>query len=133
MTQIATVLSVPCPGQAEVVVARQSACAHDCENCSGCGAKPGSVTVTARTDIPVRPGDRVEIYSDNKILAIAALVYLVPLVLFLAGCLIPASLSEGLRYACGGLGFVLGLVMCVLYDRRVRRRKTVTYRIERKL
>lgn len=133
MTQIATVVSLPEPGLAEVTVNRQTACGHDCENCAGCGAQGGSVTVRARTDIPVVPGDRVEIYSDNRVLGIAALVYLVPLALFLTCYLIPTFLPESLRYVCGGVGFLLGLLAVIGFDRRARKLRAITYEIVRKL
>ena len=133
MTQTATVMAVPAPGMAEETVARQTACGHDCENCAGCGAQAGSFTVTARTEIDVAPGDKVEIYSSGKVLGIAALVYLGPVVLFLLGYLLPAFLDEALRYACGGMGFVLGLAACVAYDRHMRRSNAITYQILRKI
>ena len=65
MTQIATVERIIDNHYAEVSVPRKAACGHDCENCAGCGAQGGAVTVKARTDIPVVPGDRVEM--DAKI------------------------------------------------------------------
>lgn len=134
MTQIATVTAVPSPfaGQVEVSVRRQTACGHDCENCGGCGAGSGvQLLVRAETEIPLASGDRVEIYSDNRLLGIAALVYLGPVVLFLLGYLLPAALPEGLRYLCGGLGFALGLGGAVLCDRGMKR--GVRYRVTRKL
>lgn len=133
MTQIATVTALAGPGMALVTVARQTACGHDCANCAGCGAQAGSVSVQAKTDIPVAPGDRVEICSGSRVLGIAALVYLGPVALFLLGYLLPASLSEGLRYVCGGAGFALGLALAAAYDRLVRRKSAVTYQITRKL
>ena len=133
MTQIATVASVPGPGTAVVSVVRQSACAHDCAECAGCGGKPGSVTVRAETDFPVSVGDKVELYSGGKVLGIAALVYLAPVALFLLGYLLPSALPEGERYLCGGLGFLLGVAAALWYDRRVRREGAVSYRITRKL
>lgn len=133
MTQIAIVTAVPDPGIAVVTVARQTACGHDCENCAGCGVQAGSLTVQARTDIPVAPGDRVELHSSQRVLAVAALVYLVPVFLFLLGYLLSGGLTEGLRYLCGGAGFVLGLVCAAVYDRRVRRSRAITYEIIRKL
>lgn len=121
MTQIATVTAVPAPGVALVSVARQTACGHDCENCPGCGVQGTSITVRARTELPVEPGDRVELSSDSRVLSIAALVYLVPVVLFLAGYLLSWLLPEGARYLCGDLGFVLGLLLAAAWDRRLRR------------
>ena len=129
MTQIATVREVLSPGYAVVRVARKTACGHDCENCGGCGANGGFLEVTALCDFPVRVGDTVEVASGNGVLAIAALVYLVPLVLFLAGYLMSGSLEESMRYLCGGVGFGLGIVLAVICDRIVRRKKTVTYRV----
>ena len=125
MTQIATVTNLGADGLVEVTVARQTACGHDCENCAGCGAQAGAVAV--------EEGDRVEIYSSRKVLAVAALVYLVPVILFLAGYALTPGFSEVLRYICGGVGFTLGLVMAVAYDRAMRREKTITYHIIQKL
>jgi len=141
VTQIATVTALPAPGVAEVTVARKTACGHDCENCAGCGAQAGSVTVLAETELPVRVGERVEIYSGQKVLAAAALVYLVPVALFLAGYLVSGGLhsllaarvAEPLRYVCGGVGFGLGLAAAVVCDRRTRRERAITYQIIRKL
>ena len=133
MTQIATVTEVTGPGTVRVTVARQTACGHDCEKCAGCGAQAGSVTVPARTDLAVAVGDRVELYSDNRVLGFAALVYLGPVALFLLGYFLPSFLSEPARYACGCLGFALGLIGAAVCDRRIRRRKAVDYRITRKL
>lgn len=134
MTQIATVTAVPGSGVAVVTVARQTACGHDCENCAGCGAQAGAVTVRAETEIEVSPGDLVELTSGNRVLGIAALVYLGPVALFLAGYLLPAALSEGLRYLCGGAGFALGLLLAALYDRWARKKgRAVTYTITRRL
>lgn len=142
MKQIATVTALPGQGVAEVTVARKTACGHDCENCAGCGAvDAGSFTVRAHTDISVALGDKVEIYTDQKVLSAAALVYLVPLALFLMGYmgtgfwyrLVSASVAEPLRYACGGLGFALGVVLAVVYDRYMRCKRAITYQILRKL
>ena len=133
MTQIATVTAIPGPGTAEVTVARQTACGHDCEHCAGCGTKSLKVVVRASTAIPVSVGDRVEIYSDGRVLGAAALVYLGPVVLFLLGYLLPSGLPEGMRYVCGGLGFALGLAGALVCDRLVRRGRTIPYQITRRL
>lgn len=133
MKQTATVTALPGQGVAEVTVARQTACGHDCEKCAGCGVEGGSFTVRARTEIPVTLGDRVEIYTDQHVLSAAALVYLVPVVLFLVGYFATGFLTEPMRYACGGLGFALGFGLAVVYDRYIRRKQAITYQILRKL
>lgn len=133
MKQIATVTQVLGGSLAQVSVVRRSACAHDCENCSGCGAKATSVTVCARCEIPVAPGDMVELYSDNRVLGYAALVYLVPLILFIIGYICPANVSEAVRYLCAFAGLLLGIAIAVACDRRVRRSRAVMYEIVRKI
>ena len=136
MTQIATVtaLSDSVKGRVEVTVTRQTACGHDCENCGGCASgKAAGLVVLAETDLSLRPGDQVEIYSDNKVLAAAALVYLGPVILFLLGYLLPGGLSDGMRGICGGLGFALGIAAAVVCDRRIKSRSGVRYRVTRKL
>ena len=130
MTQIATVTGVPGPGTVLVAVVRQSACAHECGSCAGCGGRLGSLTVQAETAIPLSVGDKVELSSGGQVLGIAALVYLTPVVLFLLGYLLSAFLPERGRYLCGGIGFFLGLAGAVWYDRRGR---SVSYRVTQRL
>lgn len=133
MKQIATVKRMLGSGIAEVTVARETACGHDCESCGGCGTKAGSILVRARTDLSLVPGDKVEIYSDNRVIGFAALVYLLPLVLFFAGYLMVPFLREELRYLCGGIGFSFGIAAAVFGDRAVRRRNAISYEIIRKM
>lgn len=134
MTQTATVAAVQGPSVVRVTVARQSACSHDCSTCAGCGAVPGSITVLAKTDLDLTPGDLVELYSrSSRILPIAALVYLGPVLLFLMGYLLPQGVSEAGRGLLGGIGFVMGLALAVLADRRLRRNGGAGYRVVRKL
>ena len=133
MKQTATVLRLLGDDVAEVAVVRQSACAHDCADCAGCGAKPGRIIVQAKCDCPVSPGDKVELYSGNSVLGYAALVYLIPLLLFLFGYIAAPFPSELIRFVFGSAGFALGLIPAVLCDRRVRGRKAAMYRILRKM
>lgn len=135
MTQIATVTALPAApgGLVELTVVRQTACGHSCDGCGRCAGRVPDLVVRAECGIPVALGDRVEIYSDNKVLGFAALVYGLPVVLFLLGYLLPGFLTEPWRYACGGAGFLLGLAAAVLCDRRAKRRNAVSYRIARKL
>ena len=120
-------------GQVELTIARQTACGHSCDGCGGCAGRDRELVIYAGSDVPVSLGDRVEVWSDNRVLGFAALVYGLPVVLFLLGCLLPGSLPEPWRYACGGAGFVLGLLTAVACDRLVKKRRGVSYRIVRKL
>ena len=136
MTQTATVTALPAVpgGLVELTVTRQTACGHSCDGCGRCAGKAPDLLIHARSDVPVALGDRVEVYSDGQtVLGAAALVYGLPVVLFLLGYLLPAFLSEGWRYACGGTGFLLGLIAAVLWDRRMKRKAAMSYRITRKL
>ena len=76
-------------------VARQTACGHDCEKCPGCGVQAGHLEVRAVDRVGVRPGDRVEVRSDNrKLLGMAALVYLLPVAMFLVGYFLGDALAR---------------------------------------
>ena len=126
MTQTATVTALPAApgGLVELTVVRQTACGHSCDGCGRCAGRTPDLVIQAESGVPVALGDRVEVYSDNKVLGFAALVYGLPVVLFL---------PEPWRYACGGAGFLLGLAAAVLCDRWAKGRAAVTYRIVRKL
>ena len=100
----------------------------DCHKCAGCGAVRQTVTVQAENDIHARPGDVVYIESGSAVvLRAAALVYVLPLVLFFAGYFAAGALRIAAGWG-GAAGFVLGVLPAVWYDRRVRRRPPV-YRI----
>lgn len=135
MTQIATVTALPdVPGgPVELTVKRQTACGHSCDGCGGCAGKSSELVVRAACGIPVALGDQVEVYSGNQVLGLAALVYALPIVLFLLGYLIPGNLAEPWRYACGGLGFLLGLGSSVVCDRGMKRKTSLPHRVTRKL
>ncbi len=118
MTQVATVDKILNDTYAKISVMRQSACAHDCSDCAGCGTKPMAVHATARNLIGAKVGQQVVVESSSKkLFSIAGVVYLVPLALFLLGyCLAPVD-SDALRGLAGLVGFVLGGFMAVKYDR----------------
>ncbi len=134
MTQIATVEKILNEGYAEVSVPRKSACGHDCEECAGCGVTGTAVHARARNPIGAQPGQKVVVESSTqKMLRIVVLVYLIPVVLFLAGYVITSMLtaSVAVQYAVAGAGFVLGIVFAILYDRRLRARGGLSFNIVR--
>lgn len=122
MEQLAKVHRCNPDGTAQVLVLRQSACSGDCHKCSGCGAVQQKLLITVCNTIGAQPGDTVRIVTETgPVLLGAAMVYLIPLVLFFLGYL------WGIL---GGIaGFLLGAGIAVLYDRLVAKKKKPTYRM----
>ena len=133
MTQIATVENLLAGGYATISVPRKSACGHDCEECAGCGVTGAAVRARAANPIGAQPGQKVVVQSDTqKMLGIVALVYLTPVVLFLLGYLGAMTLvSPSVAGIVGGVGFVLGILVAVLYDRHLRRQGGLRFTIVR--
>ena len=134
MTQIATVSRIIDSNYAEISVPRKSACGHDCEECAGCGVTGAAVLARAANPIGARIGQKVVVQSDtNKMLSIVALVYLIPVVLFLLGYVTMAFLtpSVAIQYGVAIAGFFIGIVAAILYDRKLRQRGGLTFTIVR--
>ena len=132
MTQIATVEEILSGGYALISVPRKSACGHDCEQCAGCGMTGAAIKAKAKNKAGAQPGQKVIVESSTqKLLGVVALVYMLPVVLFLLGYFLSAGLSENVRYAIAIIAAVLALVPIVLYDRHARRTDALTYTILR--
>lgn len=115
-------------GTADVVHVRQSACSGDCHQCSGCGAAKETIVLTAKNPIGAKAGDVVYIHSESgPVLAGAAMLYMLPLVLFFLGFFLGTSWDAGAL--TGGSGFVLGIALATLYDRLVAKKKKTVYTI----
>ena len=132
MTQIATIERDLGGGYAEISVPRKSACGHDCEECAGCGMTGAAIKARARNDIGAQPGDKVVVESSTKkIFGVVALVYVLPVVLFLLGYFLSEGVAEGARYAIAIAAFAVSFIPCVLYDRHARKKELLTYQILR--
>ena len=128
MTQIVRVICCNEDATAEVIHVRQSACSGDCHQCAGCGAAQESLRLKASNPIGPRPGDMVIIESrSGPVLAAAAVLYILPLLLFFAGYLVGEIWDKGPLTA--GLSFCGGIAGAIAYDRLVLRRKTEIYTI----
>ena len=128
MTQIATVERIIDNDHAEISVPRKSACGH------GCGVSGAAVHAKAVNTIGAQPGQKVVVESSTKkMLNIVMLVYLIPVVLFMAGYLIMAFLSAsvGMQYFVAAVGFVIGIIVAIFYDRRLRDRGGLVFTIVR--
>ena len=129
MEQLVRVKKVNNDGTADVICIRESACSGDCHKCSGCGAAKEAIIVTAQNPIGAVTGDLVNVRSETgPVLKAAAVLYMLPLVLFFAGYALAAVLgfSGGIG---GGLAFVLSIVLIVMYDRMMQKKDNTIYTI----
>lgn len=114
-------------GMAEVSLVRESACSGDCHKCAGCGAAQETLIFQAHNPIGAQVGDVVKVQSKSSpVLKAAAVLYLLPLVLFVAGYLLGEHLwGRGVLVSL--IGFVLGAVPIRPLDRHLK--KTMQYTI----
>ena len=136
MNQSAIVKKEIREGLAEVSLLRQVECGLSCGgNCASCMQKPqGEILALASNPIGARPGQKVVVESSTKnMLRIVVLVYLIPVVLFLAGYVIMSLLTDSVaaQYAVAAAGFAAGIVFAIFYDRRLRARGGLTFNIVR--
>lgn len=128
MEQIVRVREVHSDGTATVFLQRESACSGDCHKCSGCGAVEQTMVFTARNLIGAKPGELVIVESETgPVLKAAAVLYMMPLILFIAGYLL--GMQWGLGGLIGALAFALSILLVVLYDRFVMKKKNTVYTI----
>ena len=129
MEQLVRVKETHSDGTATVLVVRESACSGDCHKCSGCGAAKETILFQANNPIGARRGDLVKVTSDTApVLKAAAVMYMLPLLLFFGGYALGAALniSGGI---CGGIAFALSIVLIVRYDRRMQKSEQNIYTI----
>lgn len=135
MTQVATVERVLDATHALISVPRKTACAHDCAECAGCGVTGAAVRARALNPIGAEPGQQVVVQSSTRhMLGVVAIVYLIPVALFLAGYVAGLLITElvGVQYALAVGGFFLGLVPAILYDRHIRAVGGISFTILRR-
>ena len=128
MEQLVRVKETYPDGTATVVHTRLSACSGDCHKCSGCGAAKEVMLLKADNPIGARAGELVKLQSETApVLKAAAVLYVLPLVLFFLGYGLGA-LANFAGWG-GGLGFCLGIALVVAYDRRMAKREKTVYTI----
>ena len=128
MEQIVRVRQTLEDGTARVLHIRQSACSGDCHKCSGCGAAQEGIELTVANPIGARSGDLVTIEAaTGPVLRGAAVLYMMPLLLFFLGYALGAVWGRGGLGGC--LSFLLGIVLVVVYDRRVAAKAKTAYTI----
>ena len=129
MEQLVRVKEVFDNGTADVILVRESACSGDCHKCSGCGAAKETMIVRAQNPIHAGRGDIVKVESaTGPVLKAAVVLYVIPLVLFFLGYYLGTLAGNfGTLFSC--LGFVLGVVIVVIYDRLVVKKANLGYTI----
>ena len=116
-------------GKAEVIRIRESACSGECHICAGCGAAQQTMLFTAENPIGAEAGDMVVVTTETApVLKAAAILYIMPLLLFLAGYIAGGCLGYGAGWL-GAAGFLLGIAGVVWYDRRTAKKKNTIYTI----
>ena len=129
MTQKVRVRKVNVDATAQVIHIRQSACSGDCHKCSGCGAAQETMMLTVNNPIGAKAGDLVTIESGTgPVLAAAAVLYMLPIVLFFAGYLVGKQLWN-MGALTGGIAFLAGILAAVAYDRCIARKQKTVYTI----
>ena len=128
MEQLARVRKHNEDGTAQVIPMCRSACPGDCHECSACGAVQQTMLLTARNPIGAKPGELVVVRSKSGPLLAAAVLYIIPLLLFFLGYLLGAVLwQQGVLTGC--VGFALGIVLAAVYDRCVLKKQKNVYTI----
>lgn len=132
MQQRARVTACLPNGRAQIAVIRESACSGDCHHCAGCGAVQQTVHAVAQNPIGAQCGEVVLIESaGGTVLLAAALIYLLPLGLFLGGYLTAMRFAWH-PFLTGGACFALGLLPAILYNRHIKKNPP-DYRIVKRL
>ncbi len=131
MTQEAVVTKLLPSGMAEVAVKRTSACGGNCGSCESCVFQ-NEMKTPALNRIGAKPGQKVLIESQSsKIFKAAFLVYVLPLLFFLAAYLLAAAfdLSEALRILASFAGLIVVGVVLVLSQKKIRDKDRITFTI----
>lgn len=137
MEQIAIVKSVREDGMAEIAVERETACgaAHSCSECAGCEKMMTNThtVVLAYNDVSAGKGDIVKVRSENAaFFKTAAIVYILPLILALVFYGVAAGLAlggEGICMLFSGLGFVVGILIAIAWDRHMKKQNGLRFHI----
>lgn len=136
MEQIAVVKQILDNGMAQIAVERETACgaAHSCHDCAGCEKMMTNThtVVTAFNDVQAGKGDVVKVRSENAaFFKTAAIVYILPLILamvFYFGGL-GLALSEGLQVLMAFVGFLVGILIAVGWDRHMKKSSGLRFHI----
>ena len=130
MTTSGTVTRLIDQHNAEVEVERGTACGGNCGSCEACVFQ-NTIRTVAKNRVSALPGQRVTIESKTSdVLGAAALLYIVPFILFFIGYAIAAALhlTEGLCILAAAVFFGIGVALNVVIQRN-RKQAAITFDI----
>lgn len=114
-----------------VVVFRKSACGEHCQSCGICGDT--RVEIKAKNTCGASEGDVVRIESSSKrVLMVAFVVYMLPVILFFSGLAVFYALFDGrIEWSVlgGALGLFVAFIIAKWYNRLVKGAGGVNYEI----
>jgi Positive regulator of sigma E activity len=131
VTQTAIVKKILDKETALVEVERKTACGGECSSCGGTCSFKNKLSVVASNGVCAAVGDSVVIESESvKIIGAAALVYLMPIIVFLFGYFIASALgmTETASIAVSVLSLAAGMIMTVVIS-RIKKKKTISFSI----
>ena len=121
MEQQAQVIRIVDERTAKVAVKRKSACSGDCHTCHGCPHPDEIVMVNADNFVGAQKGDDVIIRSETgRVLKLAAMLYLMPVVLVFVGYFVMPG-GETPRLIAGGLAFAVGIFACMCVSHSMKK------------
>lgn len=120
MEQIVLVRNVREDGFAEVIPVEEGGCGGDCKHCGGCTSE--QQVMLAQNPVGAKRGDYVTVEAKSAaLLKAAAALYVLPVVLFVAGYLLGEHLwQRGIPVSLGAL--LLGFLMVKLLDRHMTKK-----------
>lgn len=105
---------------AKVQFSRKSAC----ENCKMCMMTKNEMFVytTVPNTLGASVGDTVTVQMAKQFVITSVLVvYLIPLLLLLVALVATRNLAIGIQVGCASLALVVGLLISILVDRKIRK------------
>lgn len=132
MTQNARVIKIIDQSRAEVVVKRISACGENCASCGGGCGDNKTARVIASNRISAGVGDEVVIKTKtSSILKAAFVVYILPIILFLAAYLTTASAGLADKYAIfiSVAAFFAGIAVAMGYNKSIKTKNGFDFEI----
>ena len=97
-------------------------------------AQQPTVTALAQNTVGAREGELVVVETENaNLMGVIAFVYLVPMVLLVAGYLAAQAfgLTQGWCILASVAAFAVSILMVLALDRSVKRRRALQFRIVR--